>query len=502
MECQRELKNRRIVKNMKYKRRHIDNRIAICFKSLAISVAVVCFWWSTWNLFDHLDTLVSRSNSYYGFLYGYGFILTASLLFFMFRSILKSTLAKYYGIISKEIRNNVIITTTEYEQKPNMSTPYFLLKSFFPIFIYILIVGLINIWRGFFATYWHIADVLHESYHVPQMVSLLLLQITAIMSLFFTENNNSIVLCPSHPAYQHDELYYLDTMFSFDILHEQSCRAIQTSNKHKSMDSEKTSNVDAPACSSCNPTFGLSSFKKTLIRLTAIEFSISEVLMLWLLRFHKQEMCYFSNGSTPDQKSALKITDPYVVKISRTKKCAVDVAIEPRTCQLHNENHKMTKIHPASTNTYKTANITKTCSKCYLACLMVCFYQIHHKHLYLHMFACMFWSTTWRMYEYATNYVFHQKLTNIPGLLLIIFVSQCLNHLVLLKFKECTSKKYLRILYTYISNINTVCIWASVWYACDLLSSQLDKRLAIFASAHIITFGGLAMLGISINVAL
>ncbi|XP_066918447.1 uncharacterized protein [Clytia hemisphaerica] len=129
-------------------------------------------------------------------------------------------------------------------------------------------------------------------------------------------------------------------------------------------------------------------------------------------------------------------------------------------------------------------------------------YAIHHRQIFLHIFGGMFWSTTWKLFDFATESIFTKTASDIPGLVLIAIFCHSMNHLVLFRFKEMAPSIYLKTFYNFLCGVFTVCLWACAWYVLDITTTFTDQKRLLWVTANLVAFFVLAFFNISINIAL
>lgn len=104
-------------------------------------------------------------------------------------------------------------------------------------------------------------------------------------------------------------------------------------------------------------------------------------------------------------------------------------------------------------------------------------YAIHHRHIFLHIFGGMFWSSTWKIFDFMTEKMFTKTPSDIPALFLVAVLCHSLNQLVLFRFKEITSSIYWKTFYELLCGLFTVFLWASLWYVLDAVSMSTGKMV-------------------------
>ena len=112
----------------------------------------------------------------------------------------------------------------------------------------------------------------------------------------------------------------------------------------------------------------------------------------------------------------------------------------------------------------------KHCKVCMFLGIITYLYTIHHRQVFLHIFGGMFWSTTWKLFDFATESFFTQTASDIPALALIAIMCHCLNHLVLFRFKEMATRIHWKTFWEFFCGFFTVWLWAPTWYIFDIIA--------------------------------
>ncbi|XP_066917908.1 uncharacterized protein [Clytia hemisphaerica] len=603
-------------------------RLLVMLKYIYIGGADIGFWWSVWLLSDFYRPI--QTYGLYSYLRGYGLIIFANLLYLILRVAFKDTFSVFWETHHRSVYPTAIVTYKRvYQQK---SLKFRLIKKTFPICIYILVIGFIQIWRGLFATFGVLIDLLHTKYSVNPILSCVVAQMFVALTLAFTQKNNAINLCPTHKMYKYDELYFTDHLFFLNLFGnfrqpkpsevshqapevlEHFCETIQNPNF---LDVPGTPNLSASRLSDGDfdvvefATARLinalqrnrlrEKFKQSCTSLSSLRQEgenfdpVNTWKMVIQLVLEKQE---FEEGTkvTSSKKISLQSSRKISVHTRETKKSRKisSVLVTPRSAPL---TRKMSTTHDAPQETHKAmrksnhlspfdampgggirvnvralealqsdsssdeelaaletkdqsddeiktstmatdqslhTTTTKveqpshpkkrlasslkrphvpnllqrdnivTLRERYMIKFFGWLYAIHHRQVFLHIFGGLFWSTTWKLFDFATESIFTKTASDIPGLVLIAIFCHSMNHLVLFRFKEMASKIHWKTFWEFFCGLFTVCLWAPTWYAWDLLLNSIGASYMeeVCWSLNVLAFLPLALLGLSINTAL
>lgn len=188
----------------------------MAWKHLLIGLGDICFWWSVWLVSDQFYPITSIAADCYTLLRGYLLILTANFTYLTVRWIFCETFSKNYDHFSSVDFPAVFLNYEQTVMKKFLK--FKILKKFFPVCIYILVVGFIQVWRALFHLFGYLLVLFDEHYSVNQAISAMVFQLIVAVTLAFTRKNNAVNLCPTHEKYKHDELQYLDSLFNINNL--------------------------------------------------------------------------------------------------------------------------------------------------------------------------------------------------------------------------------------------------------------------------------------------
>ena len=121
----------------------------------------------------------------------------------------------------------------------------------------------------------------------------------------------------------------------------------------------------------------------------------------------------------------------------------------------------------------------KHCKVCTFLGIITYIYTIHHRQVFLHIFGGMFWSTTWKLFDFATQSFFINTASDIPALVLIAIMCHSLNHLVLFRFKEMATGIHWKTFWEFFCGLFTVWLWAPTWYIWDIIEDATGKLSSI-----------------------
>ena len=349
---------------------------------------------------------------------GYGFIMAGNILYLVYRSIFRQILNRNYEQSERVVYPKLIVTIRKL-RKQERETKYFWLKCFFPVFVWSLTVGFINIWRGLFATFDYCVELLHKD-GVNKVISSILIVIIVAITLRFTLTTNSINLCPTHKMYKYDEMKYLDPVFFVDIFPGfQIDEEVQENEEKGKVEEKYKEETNYILCNN---------------NVEMVEFSATKAIN----SLHEPKI----------SRNVLPVTWNNIVLNDSVKE------------EQNNES------------------ITYCRNSWRCRCIRVLTYLglIHYRYVFLQIFGGAFWSSIWRIYDMITESFFNKTSNDLPGLFLIAFACHCLNHLVIFSFKEHATGVYWKTLWESVCGINTVLFWASIWYVWDILSSISGKE--------------------------
>ena len=123
----------------------------------------------------------------------------------------------------------------------------------------------------------------------------------------------------------------------------------------------------------------------------------------------------------------------------------------------------------------------KHCKVCMFLGIITYLYTIHHRQVFLHIFGGMFWSTTWKLFDFATESFFENTARDIPALALIAIMCHSLNHLVLFRFKEMATEIYWKTFWEFFCGFFTVWLWAPTWYIFDIIADATGMLISLRA---------------------
>jgi len=146
---------------------------------------------------------------------GYMLIIAANLYYLLQRMIFRDMCSRFYETRQKSLYPAVIVT--EEEVIKNKPIKFVLLRKVLALMIWMLVVGFIQVWRGLFATFDYIVDLLYVNHGVNKVLSSIVFQLIVGVTLAFTQRNNAVNLCPTHKIYKYDELEEMDGIFSLHI---------------------------------------------------------------------------------------------------------------------------------------------------------------------------------------------------------------------------------------------------------------------------------------------
>lgn len=195
----------------------LDFRIIIFIQYLFIGGGDVIFWWTVWNIADYLNPIDVIVNGHVSFIHGYIFVVIANVCYLTTRKCFERTLDKFSQVSQQNLYPTSIVTITPKKQRKK-TTKFRLLSLIFPISVYFLGLGFIHIWRGFFAVFYHLVDQVLLKHGINTVLSRLVLQLCAGLTLMFNQKNNTVNLCPTHKIFKFDDLQYLDGLFKMDLL--------------------------------------------------------------------------------------------------------------------------------------------------------------------------------------------------------------------------------------------------------------------------------------------
>jgi len=194
---------------------HLDFRVLSSSKHLLIGIADICFWWSVWLLSDRFYPLITAECGY-TFLRGYALIIVSNLLYLLIRWMFYEIFYENYDHFRRVSFAAVFVTYSKIVKRKSMK--FIFLRTLFPLCVYILVVGYIQIWRGLFDVFSFLVLFFYKRYNVNQVLSSVAFQLVVGVSLLFTRKNNAVNLCPTHEMFKHDEMEYLDTLFNLNNL--------------------------------------------------------------------------------------------------------------------------------------------------------------------------------------------------------------------------------------------------------------------------------------------
>ena len=194
----------------------IEFRLFVVFKNLCVSIMDICFWWTVWNLADHLyNTAKSNVNLHgmYSIGKGCAFILAGNILYITFRCLFKYEFKKLYRSVANEVLPTVLIKTKEKYEKNKLSFNC-IINVFLPIPVYFLGIGFMLEWRGLFAAYYYSVDTLYERYDISICITCTAYIIIAGTTLSVTQTTNAINFFPTHKIYKKDKSENMDGLFN------------------------------------------------------------------------------------------------------------------------------------------------------------------------------------------------------------------------------------------------------------------------------------------------
>ena len=566
-------------------------------KYVYIGGADICFWWTVWLLFDHYYPI--KNYGAYSYLRGYLLIISANLLYLGIRIMGRKTFDQFWETHNRSVYPSAIVTSRKAHVKKSLT--FHLLKMTFPLCVYILVVGFIQVWRGLFATFGSLVDLLQKKYNVNPILSCVIAEVFVALTLAFTQKNNAVNLCPTHKMYKYDELYFMDRLFFINLFG--SFR--QTKNKNKDdiiiiahyCEGETIENKNAMEVPS-TPTLISPSFSDG--EFDVVEFATARLINV----LHRNRLKDQIKGSAEcldslrkkgedfdavrawraviqsvlenkeknekktckDQKKIASSTSSRKISIQTKGLSGKDGGLSwfkgqkvstSLTTAIGGSQRKISKISSSSSSSFaqgrggiiinvqalqeeeeqekeeqekeeknnfyplkkvekknrkmsvevfehsskkkmfedKLVNKTKengykekrelvTAKEKYLIKFLGYLYAIHHRQVFLHIFGGMFWSTTWKLYDFATESFFTKTTSDIPGLALIAIMCHCLNHLVLFRFKEMATRIHWKTFWEFFCGLFTVSLWASTWYVWDILLNNIGKKIYFFLFRH------------------
>ena len=542
-------------------------------KYVYIGGADICFWWTIWLLSDHYFPI--QNYGAHSYLRGYLLIICANFLYLAIRITGRETFGRYWETHNRSFYPNVIVTSRKAYVKKSVT--FYLLKSTFPLCVYILVVGFVQVWRGLFATFGSLIDVLQKRYSVNPILSCVIAEVFVALTLAFTQKNNAVNLCPTHNMYKYDELYFMDHLFFINlfgnfrkkkredkgdiIIITHYCETIK--NKH-SMEVPPTPNLTAP-------NFSDGEFD-------VVEFATARLINI----LQRNRLKGHIKGSAENLNSLRQDREEFdavkawrtVIKLAlenedkngdqnkncedRKSSCSRKISIQTKELnksgswdiieeKLWNENKSVRKIStslstPMGIPQRKISTMSsslpqggifinvqafeeeeeaaeknqrvslkviehtkrrennhvkpneKTClekeeknakkelvtmREKYLIKFLGYLYAIHHRQVFLHIFGGMFWSTTWKLFDFATQSFFINTASDIPALVLIAIMCHSLNHLVLFRFKEMATGIHWKTFWESFCGLFTVWLWAPTWYIWDIILNNIGRLLCI-----------------------
>ena len=559
-------------------------------KYVYIGGADICFWWSVWLLSDHYFPI--QNYGAYSYLRGYLLIMSANLLYLGIRIMGRETFDRYWETHNRSIYPSAIVTSRKAHK--NKSLTFHLLRITFPLCVYILVVGFIQVWRGLFATFGSLIDVLQKKYSVNPILSCVIAEVFVALTLAFTQKNNAVNLCPTHKMYKYDELFFMDRLFfinlfgsfrqkkekddiiiiahycetienkntmevpstpnlispSFsdgefdvvefatgrliDILHRNRLKdrmkgstesldslrqkkedfdavsawraviqlVLENEEKNETKTKEKTTSTSSRKISI--QTKGLSGkdggrswFKaqkisttlsspiggpQRKIRISSTSSSFSQggggiIINVQALQEEKEEEEEEEEVEEEEEEEkvekSVSLNPPKVEK--RNQRMSVEVIEHASKKMMEDKPITKTKEETCFENEYQEKRQLVTTKEKYLIKFLGYLYAIHHRQVFLHIFGGMFWSTTWKLFDFATESFFTKTARDIPALALIAIMCHCLNHLVLFRFKEMATGIHWKTFWEFFCGLFTVWLWAPTWYMWDILLNNIGK---------------------------
>ena len=415
----------------------LDYQLILSSKHFLIGIANVCFWWTVWGISDALYPMNITTEGIMSCVRGYILIIAGNFLYLIYRFIFCQILNKNCEQSQIENYSNLIVTVRK-PSKKNKSTTYFLLSCCFPIFVWLLTVGFISIWRGIFSMVDYFLKWMY-AVGVSNIIMCLMLQIVIGLSLIFTLKDNAINLCPTHEMYQYDEIQYLDVLLNFNIF-THSYELIQQEKLEKlEKKREQVEKEEVLLNYKAKVSYG----------------SIAKDIPVTKYPLNN----YYQIGSFSRNNN---------IELSNESQNVSNTIWKKRFLKgnFRNEELKSTKtdhfFHNSSWHCCCGRGLTYICT-------------LHYRHIVLHLFGGVFWRSTWRIYDIITQHCFDKTIKDLPGLFTIALVCHCLNHLVLFNFKHHTTTIPYKALCQFFSGINTVFMWASIWYIFDNVASVIGE---------------------------
>ena len=145
-----------------------DYRSWIWFKYVYIGCADICFWWTVWNIADHLWPMDITTDGALSYVRGYMLIIAANLYYLFQRLVFRETCQQFYETREKHLHPACIVT--EEEVIRNKPIRFHVLKKVLTLMIWMVVVGFIQVWRGLFATFDYVVDLLHLHFNINKIL--------------------------------------------------------------------------------------------------------------------------------------------------------------------------------------------------------------------------------------------------------------------------------------------------------------------------------------------
>ncbi|XP_066917906.1 uncharacterized protein [Clytia hemisphaerica] len=619
-----------------------DYRSWIWFKYIYIGCADICFWWTVWNIADHLWPMDITTDGALSYVRGYMLIIAANLYYLLQRLLFRETCHKFYETRDKHLHPACIVT--EEEVIRNKPIRFQVLKKVLTLMIWMVVVGFIQVWRGLFATFDYVVDLLHLHFDINKILSSVIFQLIVGITLAFTQRNNAVNLCPTHKIYKYDELEEMDGLFSLHVFEnlllkddqktsntrnsKMEIKEAQTSvpppppppptksrrkfsplnsgfdlpqyaarkmsgqlhrssstnslySQRKASQSSKNSDMSSvastvyqdstpPSCktstSSLQSTESTEGRKMSRVELDFNEKNKRKISTMSFLNapsfeiIEEEQHENEAGNSFPDQtmigidnKNFLNTEVEDEIPMHKLSEQSNTLFIDLKDIQDNNKEENadvaeaacdisLDVIGGSSTEEMSTSSesfmqhvrrasfrrrvhfeelddkdsvdsldlnaTTGTefrynhCKVCLFISILTYIYTIHHRQVFLHIFGGMFWSTTWKLFDFATESIFTKTASDIPGLVLIAIFCHSMNHLVLFRFKEMATKLHWKTFWEFFCGLFTVCLWAPTWYVWDVIAEATGYKLYFQIGMHVLSFLSLVYFNVSINLAL